>query len=139
MARRSAVPSGHRSDGDGRRLRILVADDDDVTRRSLKRLLESYGHRASTAVDGAQALELLGRRRFDLAILDLAMPRLDGLEVARRVRRGETMNEPSLVAFTARTRPSDRQATREAGFGVHLGKPLDVGRLRRLLDQLATA
>lgn len=139
MARRSAGRAGHRSDDGGRGLQILVADDDGATRRSLKRLLESYGHRASTAVDGAQALERLGESRFDVAILDLAMPRLDGLEVARRVRRGETANEPWLVALTARTRRRDREATREAGFRVHLGKPLDVERLRRLLDQLVTA
>ncbi len=115
--------------------RILVVDDDRAIRESLARLLSLEGHDVSTAVDGAQALESARTRPVDVMVLDLMMPIVDGLTVAR-VLRAEGDRTPILM-LTARTETPDRVAGLDAGADDYLAKPFDpaelLARLRALL------
>jgi two-component system response regulator MprA len=115
--------------------RILVADDDRAIRESLERLLELEGHQPATAKDGAAALELARTRTFDLVVLDLMMPSIDGLTVCR-VLRSEGDTTP-IIMLTARTETSDRVAGLDAGADDYLPKPFDppelLARVRALL------
>jgi signal transduction histidine kinase len=112
---------------------ILVADDNADALESLAMLLELSGHRIHTACDGQQALELAERVRPEVALLDIGMPVLDGYEVARRIRAQPWGERMMLVALTGRGQDCDRQRAREAGFSVHLVKPVDLDELTEVL------
>ncbi|HEV2638419.1 MAG TPA: response regulator transcription factor [Actinocrinis sp.] len=116
-------------------MRILVVDDDQAVRDSLRRSLAFNGYEVEVAGDGLAALESIARQRPDALVLDVMMPRLDGLEACRRLRSaGEDL--PILV-LTARDAVSDRVAGLDAGADDYLPKPFALeellARLRALL------
>lgn len=116
-------------------VRVLVVDDDPDSACVLRDLLEAWGHRTSLAVDGVEALEVVGRVAPDLIFLDLGLPKLDGIEVARRIReRSGDGRRPVLVAMAGWGRPEDRKRTREVGFDHHMVKPISIEQVRRLLE-----
>lgn len=121
-------------------MRILVVDDDRAVRESLRRSLQFNGYTVDLACDGWQALDSLGDRRPDAMVLDLMMPRLDGLQVCRRLR-GSGDDLPILV-LTARDAVSDRVAGLDAGADDYLPKPFALeellARLRALLRRTGT-
>ncbi|GHF44587.1 two-component system response regulator MprA [Amycolatopsis bartoniae] len=116
-------------------MRILVVDDDRAVRESLRRSLEFNGYQVDLAGDGAQALERVINDRPDAMILDVMMPRLDGLEVARRLR--STGDDLPILVLTARDTVSDRVSGLDAGADDYLPKPFALeellARLRALL------
>ncbi|NIH87064.1 response regulator transcription factor [Amycolatopsis granulosa] len=116
-------------------MRILVVDDDRAVRESLRRSLEFNGYQVELAGDGAQALERVIADRPDAMILDVMMPRLDGLEVARRLR--STGDDLPILVLTARDTVSDRVSGLDAGADDYLPKPFALeellARLRALL------
>ncbi|MEU6646753.1 response regulator transcription factor [Saccharomonospora sp. NPDC046836] len=116
-------------------MRILVVDDDRAVRESLRRSLEFNGYKVDVASDGAQALEKVTGDRPDAMVLDVMMPRLDGLEVARRLR--STGDDLPILVLTARDTVSDRVAGLDAGADDYLPKPFALeellARLRALL------
>ena len=124
----------------GRRAhRILLADDNRDALDSLATLLQCDGHEVFTAVDGAEAFELAATCRPDVMLLDIGMPKLDGYEVARRVREQPWGNTTVLIALTGWGQEEDRRRSREVGFDSHLVKPLDLEALSALLAHLPTA
>lgn len=113
-------------------LRILVADDVALNQELLTLALEQHSHTVTVAGDGNEALERLQQAHFDLALLDVHMPDMDGLETARRWReleRREGRKALPLIALTASVMESDRRAAREAGMNGFATKPLDLPRL----------
>jgi two-component system, sensor histidine kinase and response regulator len=106
-------------------LRVLLAEDNLVNQRYAAQLLRNEGHEVAMAVDGRQALEMLQRQRFDLALMDVQMPEMSGLEVTRRVREAEAGGERRLVivALTARAIKGDRDECLAAGMDDYLSKP----------------
>lgn len=116
-------------------MRILVVDDDRAVRESLRRSLEFNGYQVELASDGAQALEAIVANRPDAMVLDVMMPRLDGLEVARRLR--STGDDLPILVLTARDTVSDRVSGLDAGADDYLPKPFALeellARLRALL------
>ncbi|QWF81878.1 response regulator transcription factor [Amycolatopsis sp. CA-230715] len=116
-------------------MRILVVDDDRAVRESLRRSLEFNGYQVELANDGAQALESIVANRPDALVLDVMMPRLDGLEVARRLR--STGDDLPILVLTARDTVSDRVSGLDAGADDYLPKPFALeellARLRALL------
>jgi len=116
-------------------MRILVVDDDRAVRESLRRSLEFNGYQVEMAGDGAQALEAIIANRPDAMVLDVMMPRLDGLEVARRLR--STGDDLPILVLTARDTVSDRVSGLDAGADDYLPKPFALeellARLRALL------
>ena len=118
------------------RRRILVADDNSDALESLATLLELSGHEVFSAANGALALESAERNLPEVALLDIGMPKLDGYEVARRIRAQPWGRRITLVALTGWGQESDRRRSGEAGFDSHLVKPLDLDKLTALLERL---
>lgn len=103
--------------------RVLVVDDYADTRAILIDVLTSHGCQVETAEDGVEALEKAHTWRPDILVLDLAMPGIDGFDVARRLRENQTTRDLPLVAYTAYTDPAWRRRAEAAGFSAFLIKP----------------
>lgn len=116
-------------------MRILVVDDDRAVRESLRRSLSFNGYAVELAEDGVEALEAITNERPDAVILDVMMPRLDGLEVCRQLR--STGDDLPILVLTARDSVSERVAGLDAGADDYLPKPFALeellARLRALL------
>ena len=113
--------------------RILVADDNIDVADMLAELLGEMGHVVRTVHDGASALAAVSEFRPDVALLDIGLPDMEGLEVARELRQ-QPDRCPYLVAVTGYSRDRDRDRAREAGFDSHLIKPVSIETLARLID-----
>jgi signal transduction histidine kinase/ActR/RegA family two-component response regulator len=112
---------------------VLIVEDNDDVREALRWLLESEGHRVRTARGWREAIELTLQSVPDVALLDIGLPEVDGYELARRLREMPQGLSIRLVALTGYGRPEDRRRAREAGFEVHLVKPVEPADLLRLL------
>ena len=118
-----------------RSMKILIAEDDPVSRRLLQATLEKFGYEVVGAADGAEAWTALQRDDApQLAILDWMMPKLDGVEICRRVREIPTSTPPYLILLTAKTERGDVVAGLDAGANDYLKKPFDRGELRARLQ-----
>jgi CheY-like chemotaxis protein len=116
--------------------RILIAEDEADLRDILSHLLSHYGYAIELAVDGQEALEKLAATRFDLMVVDLAMPNVDGLTVMRETRaRAETQKMPILVLTACAFGPDQEKAIR-AGCDVFVTKPFDPYQLLQKIEQL---
>jgi signal transduction histidine kinase len=115
---------------------VLVIEDNADARESLRQLLELSGHRVQVAADGAAGLEALRAHPFDLALVDIGLPKMNGYEVARRIRAEGPARRPILVALTGYGAADDRERALEAGFDRHLVKPVDDAVLERLLASI---
>jgi len=109
--------------------RLLVVDDNEVNRIVARAQLDAVGIAVDEAADGAQAVEMAGRVHYDLILMDVHMPTLDGIEAARRIRRRGACRETPIIALTADAFESERQRCIEAGMSDHLVKPLQAARL----------
>lgn len=121
-----------------RRLRILLAEDNAVNQRLMLRLLEKQGHEVDVASDGSQALLLANSKRFDLVLMDVQMPEMDGLQVTRAIRDSETTNGGRLpiLMLTANAMAGDREKCLSAGADGYLPKPITATQLSRSIDDL---
>jgi len=119
--------------------RILVVDDNRDSADSLCALLRIGGHEAVAAYDGLEAVNAAAAFRPEVILLDIGLPKLNGFEVARRIRQREGDACPVLVALTGWGQDSDRKASREAGFDAHLVKPVDDATLTKLLANLGAS
>jgi CheY-like chemotaxis protein len=123
--------------GRRRALRVLVVEDNPDGAEALRLVLESYGHAVEVAHDGPAALEAAGRFRPEVVLLDIGLPGMDGLEVARRLRATPADPRPVLVAVTGYGSEEIRRQTALAGFHQHLAKPVEPEILQEILDRLA--
>jgi PAS domain S-box-containing protein len=115
-------------------LPILVVDDNRDAADSLAALLRLDGHRVEVAYDGEHALAAAIGLRPKVVLLDLGLPRLDGLAVARRLRQDERFDPAVLIAMSGYAQATDREATREAGFDAHLAKPVELAEVYQVLE-----
>ena len=115
------------------RRNILIADDNQDALESLALMLRLEGHDVTCASDGEEALALAGQRRPEIVVLDVGMPKLDGCEVARRIRAESWGRDAVLVALTGWGQEVDRRRSREAGFDMHLVKPVDPATICEML------
>jgi PAS domain S-box-containing protein len=113
--------------------RVLVVDDNRDSADSLARMLELAGHEVHTAYDGEQALRIAAEVQPDIALLDIGMPRVDGYEACRRMRKETWGERMLLIAITGWGQEADRRRTVEAGFDHHLVKPVYPATLMELL------
>jgi CheY-like chemotaxis protein len=95
--------------------------------------LTLYGHDVQTAHDGVTAIEIARAQAPEIILLDIGMPQMDGLEVARRLRQDVGLKDVRLVALTGYGQDRDRLRSKEAGFDVHLVKPIEFEHLHALL------
>jgi two-component system, sensor histidine kinase and response regulator len=119
-------------------LRILLAEDNDFNAQHLERLLSIRGHRAQLANNGREALSLAQQAAFDLLLLDIHMPELDGFQVIRALREREQSAGGHLpvIALTARSRNEDRQKCLAAGMDDYLSKPIRAAELFAAIDRV---
>jgi CheY-like chemotaxis protein len=114
--------------------RVLIVEDHADSRETLRLLLTDWGHEVRAAADGHQGVRLALEWRPDAALVDIGLPRLDGYEVARRVRAA-LHDAVLLVALTAYDQDEDREKALSAGFDHHVAKPAELATLRGLLAQ----
>ncbi len=115
-------------------LRILLAEDNSVNQKVALLLLERLGYRADLAANGLEALAALRRQPYDLVLMDVQMPEMDGLEAARRIRAEWPPDaRPRIIAMTANALRGDREACLEAGMDDYLSKPILLDDLRQVL------
>jgi CheY-like chemotaxis protein len=115
------------------RRNILIADDNQDALESLALMLRLEGHEVHCASDGEEALTLAGIRKPEIVVLDVGMPKLDGCEVARRIRAESWGRKALLVALTGWGQDADRKRSRDAGFDLHLVKPVDPATICEML------
>jgi CheY-like chemotaxis protein len=123
--------------GIGKPLRILIVEDNPDGRQTLRTLLELLGHQVESAADGLEGVEKAQAWRPDVALVDIGLPRLNGYEVARRLR-GTFGQRIFLVAHTGYGQPHDRKQGQAAGFDLYLVKPLNLEELCRWLGYAAS-
>jgi CheY-like chemotaxis protein len=119
-------------------LRVVLVEDEADIRQSMQTLLELLGHEVQTAPDGEAGFDLICQTQPQVALLDLGLPGVDGLELARRVKATLVAQSPYLVAVTGYGQDSDRHRARDAGFDDHLVKPASADDLRRALERAAS-
>jgi PAS domain S-box-containing protein len=132
----SVVPSARAASG----LRILLAEDNVVNRAVATVILEKCGHSIVHAANGREALEADAREAFDLIIMDVQMPEMDGFEATRRIREAEqvTGHHTPIAAMTAHALAGDREHCLAAGMDHYLSKPLMKAELLALLEKIPT-
>lgn len=121
----------------GRTFKVLIVDDNADLVELLGNAVSTLGHDVRKAFDGSSALSAAQSYRPDVVLLDLGLPVMDGIEVARRLRQMPETAEARLVAVTGWGQEEDRRQTREVGFDAHLTKPADPAILERLLAEFA--
>jgi CheY-like chemotaxis protein len=106
--------------------RLLVVDDNEDAARALALLLNALGHHAEFVVDPREAVEAARRVDPEIAFIDIAMPGIDGHQLAAMIRSDPGLKEMRLIAVSGFDQPEDRLRTRQAGFDAHIGKPVDL-------------
>ena len=124
--------------GERQPLRILLAEDNVVNQKVGVRLLEKLGYRPDVVSNGLEVLGALRRQCYDVVLLDVQMPEMDGIEAARRITaQAEPGKRPRLIALTANVFKDDREQCMAAGMDDFIPKPLDIAHLRRALAECA--
>ena len=118
-----------------RQIRVLVVDDYPDAAELLTDVLLATGYDVVTATDGLRALELAEQQEPAAAFVDIGMPEMDGYEVARRFRALSFGSKMFLVALTGHCSEADRRRALQAGFDMHLVKPIDLGKIASVLAQ----
>lgn len=118
-------------------LRVLVVDDVQASAKTLALMLNSLGQKAEMLFDGKSAIEAAAKTPFDLIFLDIAMPGMDGLEAARRIRAIPGECAVTLIALTGFGQTEDRENSFKAGFDEHLTKPVSLDILKEILRQIS--
>ena len=113
--------------------RILVVDDDELVRIALNELLKPEGYVVNTVSGGSEALEKLDQDGYDLLMLDIIMPEMDGFELCKRIREMERFKETPVVFLTAKSREEDRIRGLEVGANLFLSKPISPGKLLEIV------
>jgi signal transduction histidine kinase len=119
-------------------LRILLVDDNQVNQRVGRRFLEKLGYRIEVLGNGLEALRAVAREMFDIVLLDVQMPEMDGYEVARQIVRGRNGERPRIIAMTANAMQGDKEKCLEAGMDDYIAKPLGVDSLCVALERWGT-
>jgi CheY-like chemotaxis protein len=118
--------------------RLLVVDDDEDTVQTIAALLREAGAQVSTATSAGAALDILQHEDIDVLLSDLEMPEVDGLELARRVRKLPKLRQMPAIAVSAHTRPEEAAAALSAGYDLHVAKPVEVPQLVTAIETLAS-
>jgi two-component system sensor histidine kinase/response regulator len=131
-----ATPAASESTNEGLPKKVLVAEDNVVSQQVAKRYLEAIGCTVVVVEDGAAAVDACTRQEFGLVLMDLQMPKMDGLQAAQEIRRQERPGRHvPILALTAKSASDELARCTAAGMNGLLTKPLDIARLRQTLDR----
>jgi CheY-like chemotaxis protein len=117
-------------------LRILLAEDNQVNQKLALRLLEQMGYRADVASNGVEAVESIERQLYDVILMDIQMPEMDGLDATRNIRKLSEVAQPHIIAMTANAMEGDREMCLAAGMDDYISKPIRVPDLIRALSEV---
>ncbi len=120
-------------------LKILVAEDNTVNQKVVQQLLAHLGYRADLVASGIEALDALERQAYDVVLMDVQMPEMDGLEATRRLRSRYGKDGPRVIAMTANAMPGDREKCLAAGVDAYVSKPVELNDIRAVLTAVASA
>jgi DNA-binding response OmpR family regulator len=115
--------------------RILIVDDDELVLIALRELLRSKNYDVHTFSRGVEALKKLDREIFDLMILDIVMPEMDGFELCKKIREKETSQKTPIIFLTAKNQEEDRKRGLDAGGDLFLSKPISPKKLLSLISE----
>lgn len=115
--------------------KILVVDDDRLVLIAIQELLSSLGFSVVTSSCGFDALEKIAQEKFDLVILDVIMPEMDGFEVCQRIRQSESSTDIPVLMLTAKSGEEDKERGMEVGANLYLPKPISPKRLIALVEE----
>lgn len=118
-------------------LRILMAEDNVVNQRVATLLLRRIGYEADIVSNGIEALEQLENNEYDVILMDVQMPEMDGMTASRKIVERMGYNRPTIIALTADAMAEDRSACLAAGMDDHLSKPVNLEELRRALEEVS--
>ena len=135
VPQRKEMPSKHQQS-----LKILVAEDTPFNQKFIKRLLDRWGHRASVVENGRQVIDKLSEENYDMILMDVQMPIMDGYEATRAIRLAEKDNSERdhipIVAMTAHAIKGDKERCFEAGMDEYLSKPISSGKLFDIIQNI---
>jgi CheY-like chemotaxis protein len=119
-------------------LRILVAEDNEVNQRVVLLMLRSFGYTADVVGNGLEAVAAIQRQAYDVVLMDIQMPEMDGLEATRAIRAGSSPTpRPRIIGLSANAMSGDLQAAKDAGMDDYLPKPMTPAGLRAMLEKWA--
>jgi CheY-like chemotaxis protein len=134
-----SAEDARRRAGEAGRPAVLVVEDNEDAREMLALLLEGRGYPVGTAADGPEGVAKGSSGDWDVAVVDIGLPGLDGYQVAQRLRAAEGGEDLVLIALSGYGRPEDRAHSRESGFDRHLVKPVEPQQLFDLLERVGAA
>lgn len=121
-------------------LRLLVVEDNVINQKVTLRLLEKLGYRADVASDGLEALEALKQHAYDIVLMDIQMPKMDGVEATQQIRsRWAAKDQPRIVALTAYALPGDREWLLKSGMDDYISKPVHIEELVAALERVSSS
>ncbi len=118
--------------------RVLVAEDAPANRKVVKAILEKRGHQVTLALNGQEAVDLVREENFDVVLMDVQMPLLDGWDATKAIRQLPAQAKIPIIAMTAHAMRGDRERCLAAGMDDYISKPLDAHQLIRLVERLAS-
>ena len=116
--------------------RILLVEDNEMNRDMLSRRLERRGYEIGIAVDGRQGVEMATAGGYDLVLMDMSLPEVDGWEATRQLRAAPATHSLPIIALTAHAMAGDRERALEAGANDYDTKPIDLARLLGKIEAL---
>jgi CheY-like chemotaxis protein len=131
----AATPLTEASAENARRYRILIIEDNPLGARTMSMLLARLGHTVQVAHSGPEGIALARSARPDVVLCDIGLPGMDGYAVARALRSEPALRGVCLLAITGYGQREDRRRSLEAGFDMHLTKPVDVKKLQEMLNE----
>jgi signal transduction histidine kinase/CheY-like chemotaxis protein/ligand-binding sensor domain-containing protein len=118
-------------------LQILIAEDNLVNQKLAERVLVKLGYKPEMALNGREALDELNKNYYDIVLMDIQMPEMDGLEATRRIRLNKELQQPIIIAMTANAMQGDREMCLNAGMDDYISKPLKIEDLITMLEKWA--
>jgi two-component system, sensor histidine kinase and response regulator len=121
-------------------LKILLAEDTPANQKLMTRILQKRGHTVEIAENGLQALDLVRRSKFDLALMDVQMPLMDGLQATTAIRalQQDSPSRLPIIAMTAHARQEDRERCLQAGMDAYIAKPFDIREFLEVVERLVS-
>ena len=114
--------------------RILIVDDDEMVLMAVNELLKQEGYDVHTASGGVEALKKIDEGDYELLMLDIIMPEMDGFELCKKIRENENYRETPIVFLTAKSQEEDKAKGLEAGANLFLSKPMSPDRLLKVIS-----